>query len=190
MSNDAFDDLVFGNSTPAYSFKHDKAGVIRGRITGKSQSHRRELKYDKRSNSFEQGGLLYWGPDNKPTTEETDRKVLDPVLTLQTTFGKWEGVKPAPEGSDDGVRRLFVVARSKANPGSVMDAFRAACQAAKVRKVSVGDFVEVKRVSGAGTVDSPFVHAATYWTAENPPEWASEVPADSEPDGDADDPFA
>lgn len=187
MSADAFDDLIFGNSTPVFSFKNDK--VIRGRITAKSQSHRRQVKFDKRAKTYEQGDLLYWGSDNKPTTDVTDRPMLDPVLTLQTTFTKWEGVPDSPDAPDDGVRRLFVVSRSKANPGSVMDAFRAACQAAKVRKVEIGDFVEVKRVSGAGTVDSPYVHAATYWSAANAPEWATSLPADVEPDDGDDDPF-
>lgn len=187
MAKDPFDDLVFGNATPAFSFKN--VDTVRGRITGKSTSHRREITFDAKAKTYEQGDLMYWGSDNKPTTDVTDRPVLDPVLTLQTTFKKWEGVPNAPEGDDDGIRRLFVVARSKANPGSVMDAFKAACRAAK-SKVNIGDYVEMRRVGGKGTVTSPFTHAGDYWTAENPPEWASELPAEESSDGDADDPFA
>lgn len=187
MAKDPFDDLVFGNATPAFSFK--SVNTVRGKITGKSTSHRRDIKFDKKSKTYEQGDLLYWGDDNKPSTIKTDRPVLDPVLTLQTTFKKWEGVPNAPEGDDDGIRRLFVVARSKANPGSVMDAFKAACRAAK-SKVNIGDYVEMRRVGGKGSVDEPFTHAGDYWTAENPPEWASELPAEESSDGDADDPFA
>jgi len=187
MAKDAFDDLVFGNATPAFSFKLND--TIRGKITGKATSHRRDLKFDAKAKTYEQGDLLYWGSDNKPTTDVTDRPVLDPVLTLQTPFKKWEGVPNAPEGDDDGIRRFFVVARSKANPGSVMDAFKDACRAAK-SKLNIGDYVEMRRVGGKGSVTEPFVHAGDYWPADNPPEWAKDLPADESPEGDADDPFA
>lgn len=174
------DDLIFGNLTPAFSFKD--VNEIRGRIVATGKSHRRE--FDGKTKT--QGDLLYWDGNKTTTTPTTkDRPVYDPVWTLQTDFTAWEGCpNPGEDGDDDGLRRLFITARSKQNPGSVMDAIRAACIKAHVRKNTVGDFVEVKRASGKGNINSPYVHVAVYYPADAPPEWASKLPEPSEDDED------
>lgn len=164
-------DLMFGNMTPTWAFPEDgKITEVRGRIVAVGRNHRRA--FDGKTKS--QGDPLYWQANGKTGTDVTDRPVFDPVLTLQTGNRKWEGVKVAGDaGDDDGLRRLFVTARSKSNPGSVKDAVVAACVKAK-SKLHVGDFVALRRTGGRGNINSPFQHGADYFPAATPPEWAPE----------------
>lgn len=186
------DDLIFGSSVPTFQF--DVKSKIRGRIIAKDQVHRRELIVD--AGQYKQGLPLYW-KDGKTTTEVTDRPVYDPTLTIQTAYTDWTGVAESKrQGKDDGVRKVFITSRSKKSPGSLMDATREACQTAGVRKINLGDFVEYEcHAEGKPAVRGarpPKLYRGGYWTADNPPEWASELPtADAVADGGEDDnPFA
>lgn len=173
-------DLMFGNSAPWWDFNSQED--VRGRITDVSRSQKREFDPKTRS----QGELLFWQPNNKPGTTETDRPVFDPVLTLLTPFSKWEGVqKPGDAGDDDSTRRVFVTSRSKRNPGSVKDALVKACVKAK-SKIHVGDFVEIKRVGGKGNLNSPYLYEAEYWTAAAPPAWAVDLATETVSESDED----
>lgn len=186
MSTDStekdINDLMFGNSTPVFNWDVEPAR-IRGRIVKIEKSHRRA--FDGKTKT--QGEPLYWSSAGKLTTEETDRPVYDPVLHLETAYRKWEGVgTPGDDGDDTGVRRLFVTARSKQNPGSIKDAVVAACVKAK-SKLHVGDFVEVERYAGKGNLNSPYKHRGQYFTADAAPEWASElITEDTAPKGEDD----
>lgn len=186
-------DILFGNSAPAVSF--DVGTTVRGRITAQTGIQRREVKFDTKTKTHEQGKPLWW-KDGKTTTEKTDRPVMDPVLTLQTDFTKWEAVSAQVSriGKDDGMRRVFVKGRSKANPQSLMDAVITACKEAGVRKISPGDFIEITCV-GEGekankTMNAPKLYEAKYYTAADAPDWASGLPTDSdESEPDDDNPF-
>lgn len=187
-------DLLFGNNAPAMGF--DPGTKIRGRITTHGAVQRKKVEMNSATKQVEQGELLFW-KDGKITTEKTDRPVMDPVLTIQTGFSNWEGVSPqfAKIGKDDGIRRVFVKGRSKANPHSLMDAVIAACKEAGVRKINPDDFIEItctgegKRASRG--MNAPKLYEAAYFSADNPPAWASEIPSgeSSETDEDEDSPF-
>lgn len=165
-------DLIFGNMTPVWAFPEDgKIKKVQGRIVAIGKNHRRA--FDGKTKT--QGEPLYWQPNGKTSTDVTDKPVYDPVLTVQTAFRKWEGVNtPGDDGDDDGMRRIFVTARSKSNPGSMKDALVAACVKAKSR-VHVGDYVEFERTGGRGNINSPYTHAALYFPAATPPEWAKDI---------------
>lgn len=172
--------ILFGSNSPAMGF--DPGVKIRARITEQSGVQRKEVKWDPKTSTFEQGLPLYW-KDGKTGTEKTDRPVMDPVLTVQSLFTAWEGVSAQASkiGKDDGMRRVFVKGRSKATPDSIMDAVIAACKDAQVRKIEVGDFIEIE-CTGEGkkaskAMSPPKLYAAQYWTAANPPEWASQLPS-------------
>lgn len=190
----AFDgnDLLFGSGAKSMGFEPEKViaemaaegedvstktHILRGRVTDFGRSHRRKFQPDGK------GALMFWSADGKPTEEKTERPVQDPVMTLQTTFRAFEG---AAKGEDDdqdyGLRRWFLKGRKAPNSG--LDALKKACAGAGVRKVREGDYVEVictglgKRVGQAGkpaprSIAQPKEFSATYWTAANPPEWAS-----------------
>jgi hypothetical protein len=180
-------DLMFGNMTPVWAFPEEGNLELKGRIVAIGKNHRRA--FDGKTKT--QGEPLYWQPNGKTATDPTDRPVYDPVLTLQTAFRAWEGVRPTAQGDDgddDGLRRLFVTARSKSNPGSVKDALVAACVKAK-SKVHIGDFVAMRRTGGRGNINSPFTHEADYFTAAKPPKWASEIKEEVKADADGDDLF-
>jgi hypothetical protein len=188
-------DVLFGNSAPAMGF--DVGTKVRGRIISQTAIQRKEVVPNKVTGQIEQGKHLYW-KDGKTTTEKTDRPVMDPVLTVQTTFRNWEGVSPQrPKiGKDDGIRQIFIKGRSKQNPGSLMDAVILAVREAGVRKISVGDYIELS-CTGEGKkanrgMNAPKLYEGTYWSADNPPAWASEVEpedsGDAEP-GEDDNPF-
>jgi len=175
-------DLMFGNMTPVWAFPEEGSLELRGRIVSIGKNHRRA--FDGKTKT--QGEPLYWQANGKTGTDPTDRPVYDPVLTLQTAFREWEGVKvPGDAGDDDGLRRLFVTARSKSNPGSVKDAVVAACVKAK-SKIHAGDFVAVRRTGGRGNINSPFTHAADYFTAAKPPKWADEIKEEVKADDEED----
>lgn len=179
-------DLMFGNMTPVWAFPESgKLTEVRGRIVAIGKNHRRA--FDPKTKS--QGLPLYWQPNGKTGTDETDRPVYDPVLTLQTAFRKWEGVNtPGDDGDDDGLRRLFVTARAKSNPGSVKDAVVAACVKAK-SKVHVGDYVALRRTGGRGNINSPYTHEGDYFPAATPPKWADEIKEEVKADADGEDLF-
>ena len=186
------DDLIFGSSVPSFGF--DVKSKIRGRITAKGESHRRKLDFV--DGEYKQGKPLYW-KDGKVTDEVTDRPALEPTLTLQTSFIDWTGVTESKrQGTDDGVRKLFISGRSKKSPGSLMDAFREACAAAGVRKIGIGDFVEMECYGEGKPVNKaarpPKLYRGVYYPASNPPAWASEIPSEpvSAGDGEEDNPFA
>lgn len=189
-------DLLFGNNAPAMGF--DPGTKIRGRITEQTSIQRKKVEMNPATRQVEQGEPLFW-KDGKITTEKTDRPVLDPVITIQTAFGAWEGVSPqfAKIGKDDGLRRVFVKGRSKANPNSLMDAVITACREAGVRKIVAGDFIELD-CTGEGKkqsrgMNAPKLYAGAYWAASTPPEWASEIPSgdaeDTTDEGGEDSPF-
>lgn len=184
-------DLLFGNAIPAVAW--DKGTVVRFRVVDQSSIHRREVKYNTDTGRYEQGDFLYWD-GKKPVTYETDRKVLDPVITVQTTFLKWEAVSDQTKkiGADDGMRRIVVKGRKA--EGSILEAVRKACQDAGVRKIEPGQYGEIS-CTGEGKalrkgMNAPKLYAATWYTT--PPEWADQVPAGddaSTDDGDDDSPF-
>ncbi len=186
-------DILFGNNAPAMGF--DPGTKIRGRITEQSAVQRRKAEMNSATKQVEQGEPLFW-KDGKVTTEKTDRPVMDPVLTIQTSFTAWEGVSSqfAKIGKDDGLRRVFVKGRSKANPQSLMDAVITACKEAGVRKIQPGDFVEIV-CTGEGKkanrgMNAPKLYEASYFEADRPPVWAPEIPtaddgsSESEPEDD------
>lgn len=189
-------DILFGNAAPAVSFS--VGTTVRGRLTGQTAIQRREVKYNKAQKAHEQGKPLYW-ENGRPSTVPTDRPIMDAVVTLQTDFTKWEAVsaQTAKIGKDDGLRRVFLKGRSKANPGSLMDAAVSAAKEAGVRKVEIGDFMEITCTGEGekiGSVNPPKIYEAKYWTADNAPDWASALPGaamsgdtDEDPD---DNPFA
>lgn len=169
-------DLLFGNAIPAVSW--DTGTVVRFRVVEQSSIHRREVKYNSDTGRYEQGEFLYWD-GKKPVTYETDRKVLDPVITVQTTFLKWESVSDQTKkvGADDGLRRIVIKGRKA--EGSIMDAVRKACADAGVRKIEGGQYGEIS-CTGEGkavrkSMNAPKLYAATWYTT--PPEWADQVPA-------------
>lgn len=183
-SNEKFindvNDLMFGNMIPVWAFPEKGDVELRGRIVAVGTNHRRA--FDGKTKT--QGEPLYWQPNGKTGTDPTDKPVYDPVITLQTAFRAWEGVRvPGDAGDDGGLRRLFVTARSKTNPGSVKDAVVAACVKAKSR-VHLEDFMAVRRTGGRGNINSPFTHEADYFPAATPPEWASEIKEEVKADGD------
>lgn len=195
-------DLLFGTSAPSAAFDAPEGKtpgtVVRGRITAFDKSHRREVKFD--GTKHTQGEPLYWN-NGKPTTEKSDRPVEEPVLTIQTTFTKWEAVGGEErKGTDDGLRRVFLKGRSKKYPGDLFSVAREAILAAGARKVEVGDFVEIECVGQgkpiARGLSGPKMYKVTYWTAANAPSWADEVADDADDteenplDNDDDDPFA
>lgn len=185
-------DLLFGNAIPAVAF--DTGTVVRFRVVEQGSIHRREVKYNTDTGRYEQGDFLYWD-GKKSVTYETDRKVMDPVLTVQTTFLKWEAVSDQTKkvGADDGMRRIVVKGRKA--EGSLMEAVRAACSDAGVRKIEAGQYGEIE-CTGEGTplrkkMNPPKLYAAKWYLT--PPEWADQVPTgdaadDGEDDGD-DSPF-
>jgi hypothetical protein len=176
-------DLLFGNAIPAVAF--DKGTVVRFRVVDQSSIHRREVKYNADTNRYEQGDFLYWD-GKKPVTYETDRKVLDPVITVQTTFLKWEAVSDQTKkvGADDGMRRIVIKGRKA--EGSIMDAVRKACEVAGVRKIAAGQYGEIS-CTGEGKalrkgMNAPKLYAAV-WHLEAP-EWADQVPSGDASTGD------
>ncbi len=180
-------DILFGNAAPAMGF--DVGTKVRGRITSHTAIQRKEVEPNKATGTIEQGKPLFWTSNGKTTTEKTDRPVMDPVLTVQTAFTNFEGCSPQFKriGADDGLRRIFVKGRSKANPGSIMDAVVAACREAG-SKVNEGDFIELV-CTGEGKkanrgMNAPKLYEATYWKADNPPAWASDLPGDKSADED------
>lgn len=191
QQNPDANDLLFGNAVPAVSF--DVGTKVRFRITAHGSIHRREVKFNSDKKRYEQGSALYWD-EGKVVNYETDRKVLDPVITMQTTWSAWEGVSEQTEkvGPDDGMRRVIVKGRKA--PKSLMDAVKDACKAAGVRRIEVGQYGEIS-CDGEGkperkNMSPPKFYSAVWHTT--PPAWASEVPgADGgdESDGDDDSPF-
>jgi len=188
-------DVLFGNSAPAVSFS--VGTTVRGRLTGQTAIQRREVKWNAAAKVHEQGKPQYWD-NGRPTTKVTDRPIMDAVVTLQTDFAEWEAVsaQTARIGKDDGLRRVFLKGRSKANPGSLMDAAVAAAKEAGVRKVEIGDFMEITCTGEGqkqGSVNPPKIYEAKYWTADNAPDWAASLPGvlsgDSD-ESDKDNPFA
>lgn len=183
-------DLLFGNAVPAVSF--DVGTKVRFRVVSQSAIHRREVKFNSDKNRYEQGAALFWD-DGKVVNYETDRKVLDPVLTIQTTFTNWEGLSEQAEkvGADDGMRRVILKGRKE--PKSLMDAVKDACKAAGVRKILPGHFGEIA-CDGEGkparkNMSPPKFYSAVWHT--EPPAWASELPGDDTDDaGDDDSPFS
>lgn len=182
-------DLLFGNTIPALAF--DKGTKVRFRVVDQSSIHRREVKYNADTGRYEQGDFMYW--DGKtPVTYETDRKVLDPVLTVQTTFLNWEAVSDQTKriGADDGMRRIVIKGRKA--EGSILEAVRKACADAGVRKIEAGQYGEIE-CTGEGKplrkgMNPPKIYTATWYTT--PPAWASEVPAgETTGDDDDDSPF-
>lgn len=178
-------DLLFGNTIPALAF--DKGTKVRFRVVDQSSIHRREVKYNADTGRYEQGDFMYWD-GKKPVTYETDRKVLDPVLTVQTTFLNWEAVSDQTKriGADDGMRRIVIKGRKA--EGSILEAVRKACADAGVRKIEAGQYGEIE-CTGEGKplrkgMNPPKIYTATWYTT--PPAWASEVPA-GETIGDDDD---
>jgi hypothetical protein len=178
-------DLLFGNTIPALAF--DKGTKVRFRVVDQSSIHRREVKYNADTGRYEQGDFMYWD-GKKPVTYETDRKVLDPVLTVQTTFLNWEAVSDQTKrvGADDGMRRIVIKGRKA--EGSILEAVRKACADAGVRKIEAGQYGEIECI-GEGKplrkgMNPPKIYTATWYTT--PPAWASEVPA-GETIGDDDD---
>lgn len=179
-------DLLFGNAVPAVAF--DKGTKVRFRVVDQSSIHRREVKYNADTGRYEQGDFLYWD-GKKPVTYETDRKVLDPVITVQTTFNNWEAVSDQTKkiGADDGMRRIVIKGRKA--EGSILEAVRKACADAGVRKIEAGQYGEIECV-GEGKplrkgMNAPKMYAATWYTT--PPAWASEVPAGETTGDDGDD---
>lgn len=179
-------DLLFGNAIPAVSW--DKGTVVRFRVVDQSSIHRREVKFNNDTNKYEQGDFLYWD-GRKPVTYETDRKVLDPVITVQTTFLKWEAVSDQTKkvGADDGMRRIVVKGRKA--EGSILDAVRKAFEVAGLRKIAPGQYGEIS-CTGEGKalrkgMNAPKLYAAT-WYAEAP-EWADQVPSAEAATDDGDD---
>ena len=174
-------DLLFGNAVPAVSF--DVGTTVRFRVISQGSIHRREVKFDTDANKYEQGSFLYWD-GKKPVTYETDRKVLDPVLTVQTTFGKWEHTSDQSKkiGADDGMRRI--VAKGRKADGSLKDAVTKACEEAGVRKIEAGQYGEIKCIGNGKAVNKsmnpPKIYEAKWFTVA--PEWADEVPS-SDPTG-------
>jgi hypothetical protein len=188
----AFDgnELLFGSGSSTMGFTTEKmiaeivkdgddastkTNTVRGRVTDFGKSHRRTLIAN--AEGYKQGKPLYWSAENKPSEEVTDRKVQDPVLTLQTTYRAWEGTSPKEDTDDLGGRKVYLPGRKA--KGSAQDAFLAAVVSAGVRKVREGDYVEIvctgegKRVGGNRNISPPKLYEATYWTAANPPVWAS-----------------
>lgn len=178
-------DLLFGNAIPALAF--DKGTKVRFRVVDQSSIHRREVKYNADTGRYEQGDFMYWD-GKKPVTYETGRKVLDPVITVQTTFLNWEAVSDQTKriGADDGMRRIVIKGRKA--EGSILEAVRKACADAGVRKIEAGQYGEIE-CTGEGKplrkgMNPPKIYTATWYTT--PPAWASEVPA-GETTGDDDD---
>jgi hypothetical protein len=186
-------DLLFGSGAKSMGFETPKviaemikegedvslkASSVRGRVTDFGKNHRRAYQADGK------GAPQYWSAEGKPTADKTDKPVLDPVLTLQTTYRDFEGAPTRDEdGQDFGLRRIFLKGRKA--PNSAQDAIKSACAKAGVRAIREGDYVELictkegKRVGQAGrpvnrSVSPPKEFEATYWTAANPPEWAAE----------------
>lgn len=180
-------DLLFGNAIPAVAW--DKNTEVKFRVIEQGSIHRREVKYNNDTGRYEQGDYLYWD-GKKPVTYETDRKVLDPVITIQTTFTKWEAVSDQTKkvGEDDGMRRVVIKGRKA--EGSIMDAVRKACADAGVRKIEPGQY-GIIRCTGEGKAVRKNMNAPKLYAAEwflTPPEWASQVPAgDAAADDDDDD---
>lgn len=168
-------DLLFGNQTPVWAFPDDgKVKEIRGRIILISKTHKR--KYDPETRTSKEP--MYWQADGSTGIVVTDKPMYEPVLTLQTAFRAFEGVKkPGEPGTDDGLRRVWVTSRSVKNPGSVKDALVAACVKAR-SLLHAGDYFSLKRVSGRGNVNSPFVHSGEYFPAATPPDWSAETLVD------------
>jgi hypothetical protein len=162
-------DLMFGGSVPFWDF--NVQAEVKGRITALGKIHKPDID----NKTMRAKGKLYWQPDNTIGSTVTDSPVYEPLFTLVTPYRKWEGVKtPSMISEDDSQRLLRLTARSKKNPGSVKDAVMHACIAAK-SKVHVGDYVEVRRVSGKGNPSSPYMYESVYYTAANPPEWAKDI---------------
>lgn len=184
-------DLLFGNAVPPVAF--DVGTVVRFRVVEQGSIHRREVKWNPDTMRYEQGPFLYW--DNKQkVTYETDNKVLDPVITVATTFAKWESVSEQTKkvGDDDGMRRI--IAKGRKADGSLKDAIQAACEKAGVRKIVPGQYGEVRCV-GEGkaankTTKPPKLFEATWYV--EPPEWAGQINTSSEAGdaGDDDSPFS
>jgi len=185
-------DLLFGNAVPVVSF--DVGTKVRFRVVSQSAIHRREVKFNSDKNRYEQGLAQYWD-DGKVVNYETDRKVLDPVITIQTTWSNWEGTSEQAEkvGADDGMRRVILKGRKE--PKSLMDAVKDACKAAGVRKILPGHFGEIA-CDGEGkparkNMSPPKLYSAVWHT--EPPAWASELPGDdtdTDDAGDDDSPFS
>ena len=181
-------DLLFGNAIPAIAW--DKGTEVKFRVIEQGSIHRREVKYNNDTGRYEQGDYLYWD-GKKPVTYETDRKVLDPVITIQTTFTKWEAVSDQTKkvGTDDGMRRVVIKGRKA--EGSIMDAVRKACADAGVRKIEPGQY-GIIRCTGEGKAVRKNMNAPKLYAAEwflTPPAWADQVPAGdaTAPDDDDDD---
>jgi hypothetical protein len=179
--------LLFGSAAAAMSFD-TKGTEVRFRLVTHTAQHRREVKYDATADKYVQGDLLYWN-DGKVTTTKSAQPALDPVLTVQTTFRKWEGVSNAERafGEDDGLRRIFI--RGRKAPGSLMDAVKDACKAAGIRKIDSDQFGSIKYVSDGKKANknmtAPKVYEAVWYPADKPPTWASELPADTSADDNA-----
>ncbi len=190
-------DILFGNSAPSVSFS--VGTTVHGRIVGQDGSHRREVKHDRKTDTYVQGKPYYWD-NGLPSTKVTDRPVMDAVITIQTDITDWSAIssQSAKLGKDDGLRRIFLKGRSKASPDSLRDAAILAAGNAGVRKVELGDFIEITCTGEGkkqGAANPPKLYTATYWPASTPPEWAStlyganDTNDDSSEDDDGDDPF-
>jgi hypothetical protein len=181
-------DLLFGNAVPSVSW--DTGTEIRARVVSQGSIHRRKVEYNSATGKYEQGKPLYWD-DKKPVEYETDRKVLDPVLTLQTGFTGFEAMSDQADksGADDGQRRVIVKGRKE--PGSLMDAVRDAVKAAGLRKIEPGQWCEI-RCTGEGkkankNMNAPKLYEAVWYSKDNPPAWASEIPTEESESADESD---
>jgi hypothetical protein len=157
-------DLMFGGAAVPVSF--EVGTTVTGVLVAMDVNHRKEVKYNPATDSYDQGELQYWD-------EEKTRPKYDPVLTLQT-----DDVDDEIEG-DDGLRRVFVKGRSKANPGSLMDACRAAKKAAGVKQFELGGTLtftctgegERTRAMIKANLNAPKIYTASY----TPPDPHQEV---------------
>lgn len=185
MAKKDANDILFGSAAPAMSFANP-GDKIRFKVVSQTSQHRRQVNYDSKADSYSQGDLLYWN-DGKPTTVESDAPVLNPVLTVRSTFTKWEGVTNTGRvyGDDDGLRRIFL------QGPRALNAIRAAFKDAGIRgKIEPGQYGEITFTKLGKPANKqakpPKEWAAQWWTADSPPAWASEINAGSTSDDSGD----
>lgn len=133
-------DLIMGNTVAAARF--DTVGtIVKGTIVNVDTAQQRDYKTR---------DLLFWSPDNKPTTVPSDRPMMQAILTVQT-----EDRDPGIT-DDDGVRRLYVGGRN------IRDAVRDAVIRAGRKQIEVGGTIAVQYSAGKGGTEDPKQYVAEY----------------------------
>ena len=132
-------DLIMGTGGPPAAKFPTIGTLVRGTITNTDTTQQRDYLTKK---------LLFWSSDNRPTTDPTDRKMMQAVITVQTD--------QRDDQDDDGLRRIYISGQN------MRDVVRDAVLAAGVKQIEVGGTLAVQYVSGAGVTGDPKQYAAEY----------------------------